>query len=179
MPTKTLTLTVQGKKHVFLSDNDYGDVVRIKNVTAQIGPFPFDCGGDVLFNYETKQFCGLTFCFYRSYREMNAWFTTQNFNTSVQYSLVDSKETLKSDHVRTFAAYNWPVDTFGHLDVLFSDSEALDIAPAQLGLGEIYWWYNRENGQLMALSIPRFDEVLENSCLTSPSPLELLPLAAP
>jgi hypothetical protein len=179
MSTRTITLTVHGEKSVFFSDNDFGETVRIGSMIAQMGFFPFHSGGDVLFDYRTKQFCGLTFCFYQSYSEIQAWYESQNVNASLRYSLVDSPSKLKCDPIHTFATYAWPIDTFGHLDALFFDSEALDIAPTQLGLGEIYWWYSRETGQLVAISIPRFDEVLDNCCLSLFSPVDLVPLMAP
>lgn len=172
----TMTLVVQGEKKVFFSDNNYGDIVRIDNKIVQMGFFPFNCCGDILFDYRSKQFCGLIFCFYHSYLEIGTWFRSQGFNESIRLSLVDSESKLRCDSIHTFAKYTWPVDVFAHLDALFFDSDALDIAPAQLGLGEIYWWYNREDGRLLAVSVPRFEEVLDNCCLSLASPVDLMPL---
>src|SRR5579883_2939464 len=97
MSDRTITLVVQRKRQVFLSDNNFGEIVRIENTTVQMGFFPFHCCGDVLFDYRTKQFCGLTFCFYQSHGEIGAWRNSQNVNTSLRYLLVDSPGKLKAD----------------------------------------------------------------------------------
>jgi hypothetical protein len=180
MHTETLTLVVRGQKHAFFSDNNYGESVIIDNVAAQMGAFPFNCCGDVLFDYRTKQFSGLTFGFWQSYGVVGAWWESQGFNESARYWLVDSPDKLRKDPVRTFASYAWPVDIFGHFDALFFDSEYLDIAPIQLGLGEIYWWYSRdEKERLVAISIPRFDQLLDNCCLSLFLPVARVPLVVP
>jgi hypothetical protein len=165
-----LLVDLRGIAPAHLIPSPAGENIHLRGEELHCGDYPFPVCADLLVEQDTREFCGLSFSLrYEFSHAISAIFAGCSSKIVRLFSVSTPME-QREDPIPSYASLTTAFEPYAHLDIVWASRLGVDVEMAQLGVGELAWWYgSREHGKPMAVSVQDIGRVLGEFGLTLPS----------